>query len=201
MPSTRPSPERTPSLAVLLYRVFLYVRGAPRGAQGHPDYLHPQQGKGRIDNPTEYRAWYLSGEASGAIGETFADLKLWTATMFDSPAIPGARRALGIYSLDDATPILNLDDARSLLDRSLRPTQIVERNLPVTQGWALSIFREETAGGDRRWDGVRWWSARRPQWRIYGIWSDAPHCVNVEDLDLAHHAVVDAATALAKPLP
>lgn len=183
---------------MLLYRVFPHLPGAAPGDPGHPEYLHKPQGKGRLDNPAEYDCWYLAAEASGAVGETFGDLHVWTSGMFSFPALAGATRALGTYEIPDATPILDLDDARNLLAHGLRPTQVIERNRPVTQGWALQIFSETSASGARKWNGVRWWSYHRPQWRIYGLWELMPHCVKVESLDLNHPAVVDAARALAK---
>jgi hypothetical protein len=181
---------------MLLYRVFPYLEGAREDQPGHPQYLHRPQGSGRLDNPGEYDCWYLAGEASGAVGETFGDLVLWTPSMFSFPYI-GAQRALGTYRVDDATPILDLDDPRVLLDRHLRPTQVVSRQRTVTQQWALSIFLEEH-NDKRAWSGVRWWSYHRPQWQILGLWSVVPECVEVEPLTLRHPAVVDAAAALSK---
>jgi hypothetical protein len=114
--------------------------------------------------------------------------------------LPGSRRALGTYRVPDGTPILDLDDAEALLDRGLRPTQVIERNRPATQAWALSIFNERASDGGRRWNGVRWWSYHRPQWRIYGLWEITPDGVAIEALDLAHPAVQDAARTLARPV-
>ena len=185
---------------MLLYRVFPYVEAAAAGDAGHPLYLHRPQGSSRLDNASDYDCWYLAAEASGAIGETFGDLGIWTPGMFAFPLLPGAVRALGVYRIDDDTPILDLDDAQNLLDRGLRPTQVIERNRSVTQAWALKIFRETKSNGGHRWNGVRWWSYQRPQWRIYGIWGITPEFVEVHDLDLEHPAVQDAAIALGRPV-
>lgn len=187
---------------MLLYRVFPYLSSAAAGDAGHPDYLHKPQGSGRLDNPREYECLYLSAEASGAVGEVFGQLSQWSSAMFPFPAIVGAARALGTYDLADDAPILELDDAQTLLERGLRPTQVVERNRPVTQAWALRIFREAdlSRGGARKWDGVRWWSYQRPQWRIYGVWGPKPRCVRVESLDVGHPSVIDASRAMARPL-
>jgi RES domain-containing protein len=183
---------------VLAYRVFPYHPSATAGEAGSPSYLHKPQGQGRLDNPGEYDVWYLSVEASGAVGETFGNLATWSPAMFPFPGLPGARKALGVYELDDDLPLLELDDARNLLDRGLRPTQVVERNRSATQAWALAIFRERDHRGNPRWAGVRWWSYHRPQWRILGVWGAVPRCVLVEDLDMGHIAVVDAARTLTK---
>jgi hypothetical protein len=187
---------------VLLYRVFAYLASARVGEPGHPSYLHRPQGRGRLDNRSEYHCWYLSEQEAGAVGEVFADLVRWTGAMFGAPYLPGATRALGTYEIADDTPLLELDDARNLLDRGLRPNQVIERNRPATQAWALTIYNERKAGtGARLWAGVRWWSYHRPQWRIVGVWGVTPTPVRVDTLHLAHPAVTDAARVLAKPLP
>ena len=145
---------------------------------------------------------YLSAEASGAVGEVFGQLSQWSAPMFVFPALVSSYRVLGTYELPDDAPILDLDDARALLDRGLRPTQVIVRNRPVTQAWALRVFREtdDSRAGARKWDGVRWWSYQRPQWRVYGIWGSKPRCVHVDKLDVSHTSVVDAARVLARPI-
>ncbi len=184
---------------MLLYHVFPHLPSAADSEPGHPHYLHRPQGHGRLDNPRHYDCWYLSAEATGAVGEVFGNLLSWSEKMFEMPALPGSRRSLGIYEVPDDLPVLDLDDARALLDRGLRPTQVIARNRPATQAWALAIFREVDSRGDRLWDGVRWWSYHRPQWRIYGLWgSITPRCMRVEPLTLTHPAVVDAANVLSK---
>lgn len=185
---------------MLVYRVFPYLASAGPDEPGDPGYLHTGQGKGRLDNPDRYRCWYVALDASGAVGEVFADLLKWREEMFPFPAIAGARRALGVYEIPDDTPLLDLDDARNLLDRGLRPTQVIERNRPATQAWALRAFEEADRDGTPKWSGVRWWSFHRPQWRVLGVWGRTPQNVDVEDLDLEHPAIVDAARALAKPI-
>lgn len=154
---------------------------------------------GPLDNPTEYDCWYLSAEASGAVGESFGNLARWTRAMFPFPLVPGASKALGIFHVADVCPVLDLDDAQNL-DRALRPTQVIIRNLDVTQAWALRIFQEKNADGQRTWQGVRWWSYQRPQWRVLGLWGADLECVEVQELQIGHPAVVDAATALNRPL-
>lgn len=185
---------------MLAYRVFPYVGSAADGTPGSPSYLHKPQGNGRLDNPSLYDVWYLSTEQSGAVGEVFGDLPEWSDAMFAFPALPGSRRALATYQVPDDLPVLDLDDAKALLDRGLRPTQVIERNRSATQKWALSIFNERNDRGERTWSGVRWWSYHRPSWRILGVWGATPACVHVGDLTTKHPAVVDSATLLTKPL-
>lgn len=179
---------------MLLYRVFPYLDSAKPGEPGHPRYVHPAQGKGRWDNASAYLAWYLASERTSAVAEVFANLTNWRDAMFPFPQIAGARRALGVYRLPDDLPYVDLDDPQILVDRGMRPSQVIERNRPYTQGKALEIFNE------KRWNGIRWWSFHRPESRVWCLWEIDPVCETVEALDLSHVAVRDAAAALAKLL-
>lgn len=185
---------------MLLYRVFPYLEGAPAGENGHPGFLWSAQGTGRWDNPAHYLAWYLASHAAGAIAEVFGDLRIWNDAMFELPALPGARRALGTYGVPDDTPLLDFDDANALAARALRPTQIVSPNRAATQQIALDAFNEVGADGSRTWAGLTWWSSRRASWPVHCLWGTTPTCEDVTRLDVAHPAVQDAATALSKPL-
>lgn len=186
---------------MLVYRVFPHLSSAERGDSGDAMYVHRPQGRGRLDNPDRYDTWYFGVTSETAVGESFADLAAWRASMFNFPALPGARRALGAFEVPDDARILDLDDANALRDRALRPTQVVSRNRPVTQRWALSIFEETTSDGSRKWDGVRWWSYHRPHWTVIALWTPLGEqpihsCSRVERLTLTHPAVVDAARSL-----
>jgi hypothetical protein len=184
---------------MLAYRVYPDLPGAPPGTAGHPLYVQTQ-GFGRLDNPGHYRIWYLALEPAGAIAETFGDLDLWHPEMFQCPSISGSRRALATLGMDDDTPLLDLDDARNLYARGLRPTQVIERNRAATQTWALSVYNERSHQGTRIWQGIKWWSYHRPQWRIIGYWGeDAPRLLKTEELTLTSPAVTDAATSLRRP--
>lgn len=188
---------------MLLYRVFPYLPAAAPGASGDPMYLYRPQGRGRLDNPAHFDTWYFGFTPETAVGEAFGDLAVWRDAMFDFPSLAGARRALGVFEIGDDARVLDLDDAHALLERGLRPTQVVSRNRPVTQGWALRIFRETAQDGSRRWDGVRWWSFQRPHWTVIALWvplgEEPIHtCLRIEQLTLAHPAVTDAARSLGK---
>lgn len=181
---------------MLVYRVFPHLPKAPWGALGNAMYVDSQD-SGRLDNPSHYRIWYLALEPGGAVAEAFGDLGEWNPEMFKFPLIPESRRALATYLLDDDTPLLDLDDARNLYTRGLRPTQIIERNRAATQALALSVFNERNDRGARIWHGIRWWSYHRPQWRIIGYWGErVPRLLMVEELTLTSPAVTDAATSL-----
>lgn len=179
---------------MLAYRVFPYRPEAGEGEPGHPSYVHPDQGAGRWDNSDLYRLWYLTTSPEAAVGEVFAHLTTWSSAMLGFPQISGAERHLGTYRLDEeALPLLDLDDARALLDRGVRPTDVVVRNRPRTQGVARRVHAEG------RWAGVRWWSMHRPQWTLLAVWAPEVELVTVEPLP-GHPGLLEAASRLAKLL-
>lgn len=188
---------------MLAYRVFPFDPSALAGAAGHPMYLHRPKGKGRLDNPRHYDTWYFAASPEAAVGEVFGDITVWGDDMVEIPALPTAPRTLGVFELPDDVRLLDLDDARALQSRGLRPTQVIARNRAVSQGWALEIFAEQNDLGERRWDGVRWWSFHRPHWTVFGLWyatsEPARHrLVDSARLDVGHSAVMDAARTLGK---
>ena len=181
---------------MLVYRVHPHLPGAAPDSPGHPLYLSTQ-GRGRLDNPGHYQIWYLALEPAGAIAEAFGDLDPWDAAMFRSCLIPGSCYALATYLVDDDVTLLDLDDARNLYTRGLRPTQVIERNRAATQAWALSVYNERNDRGQRTWQGIKWWSYHRPQWRIIGYWDKrTPSLLTIEELSLNSPAITDAATSL-----
>ena len=189
-----------------LYRIFPYDPEAPAGTAGHPLFLHRRQTIGRWDNAHSYATWYFSESAVGAAGETFGSLGTWRQSMFETPSLPSARRALAVFEIDDDLPQLNLDDASALAARGARPSQVVTRNIAFTQPFALSVFRETNPDGSRRWAGIRWWSFHRPTWVNVALWetdeSPSPlSFVRIERLDIEHPAIVSAATELLRERP
>lgn len=180
---------------MLAYRVTPYAIGAEVGAPGSPTYLHKPQLNGRLDNPDYYDVWYLALTEAGAVGETFASHPKWTDKIFDFKRLPGAKFALHTFHLPDGCPLLDLDDAASLLERGLRPSQIVTLNRSTTQSWALKVWNEIGSRG-RKWHGVRWWSRHSAEWPIVALWNGTPKCVDSEELTLAHKSVVEAAHVL-----
>jgi hypothetical protein len=188
------------SLTVLAFRVFPYLDTAAPGEPGHPLYEHRPQRGGRIDHP-DYHVWYVSRHQEAAVGETFGNLTPWRPSMFDFPLLPGARKSLGVYRLPDTLRVLDLDDPSELLKRALRPTQVVARNLAVTQRWGHDIWVEPDPhdATAKRWEAVSWWSPHQPSWSILASWR-RPTVESVEPLDLAHPAVAEAAASLLRPL-
>jgi len=175
---------------VRLFRVFPWVQGARSRTPGHALHVPVVQGAGRVDNPEHYRVLYLSDAPEGAIAEAFGNLGTWSDAMFEVPSLPGARRGLGTYELPDGR-LLDLDDARVLLDRELRPSHVVTRDRAVTHRWALRIFGEET------WSGVRWWSYYDPAWGSCGVWDQTDlKVVGVAALDRSAPPVGAAASVI-----
>ena len=80
------------------------------------------------------------------------------------PTLPGSRRALATYEIPTEIPILDLNDAKALVEWSLRPSEVVSRDRGLTQGWARRIF------GSGHFAGVRWWSFYNPDWISLGLW-------------------------------
>lgn len=177
-----------------LYRVFPWLEDAPRGAAGHPLHVPTVQGAGRIDNPESYAVLYASDSAVGAVAEAFGNHATWTEELFLVPSLPGARRALATYAADRVT-ILDLDDASALLERGLKPSEVVTRDRARTRRWALEVFRE------RRWDGIRWWSFHDPDRGSCGLWRTVGLTVlEVAALTLDAPPVIEAATLLHRVL-
>lgn len=186
---------------MLVYRVFPFLDSATAGSPGHPLYEHRPQRGGRVDHP-DYYVWYLGRRPEVAVGETFGNLAEWSASMFHFPALTGSSRALGVFRLPEDLRVLDLDDPRALVERGLRPTQVVARNLSVTQRWGHDIWDERDAHDrdQRLWQGVQWWSYHEPAWPVLASW-EQPELVDVERLDLGHAAVLEAARTLQRPLP
>jgi len=173
-----------------LYRVFPWVEQAGPGQPGHPLYRPKVQGAGRIDNPDHYHVLYAADSPVGAIAEAFGNHAMWTSDLFVIPGFPGARRALATYEVE-RVEALNFDDSQALLDRNLRPSDVVTRERKRTQRWALAAFGEST------WDGIRWWSYHDPDRGAYGLWDiEDVGVLEITPLDIEHPAVTEAARSL-----
>jgi hypothetical protein len=177
-------------LAPRLYRVFPWLDQAAAGQPGHPLYRPRVQGAGRVDNPENYRVLYASDSPIGAIAEAFGNHSVWTEDLFIIPSLPGALRALATFEAR-RVKTLNLDDAQALLDRGLRPSDVVTRDRSRSRSWALLVF------GERKWDGVRWWSHQDPDRGAYGLWRTSDlRVLDITFLDIEHSAVTEAAASL-----
>jgi hypothetical protein len=188
---------------VLLFRVFAAAPNAREGQPGHPTYLHRPQGSGRWDNPSLYDAWYLATTIEGAVIEAFGNLQTWSENMFDAPYFQNGRRTLAVFSAPDDLSLVNLDDAQTLLEQGMRPTQVVIRNPEYTQMRAAAMFAGKDASGDRRWSGISWWSFHRPTLTNVMLWSTptapAPlRLMEQRNLSIVSPEIEDASRSLAK---
>ena len=164
---------------------------SPRDA-GHPLYVYPRQGAGRVDDPKhEYRVLYAGDTAAGAVAEAFGDHATWTrALLLPPPQLPNAYRAIVEY--DIPATVCDLDDGARLVDLRLRPSEVVRADRRRTQRWARAIY-------DRgAYDGVSWWSRRDSRWASTGLWAhDGAAVVDVMVLfRLDYPAVAEAAATL-----
>lgn len=172
-----------------LYRVFPWVRGAPRGAPGHPLHV-PTQGFGRIDNPDRYSTLYIAEQAAAAVAEVLGAFDVWDERLLVASSIgvlSVARFSIG------AAHVLDLDAPEPLAERGLIPSSIATRDRTRTQAWAARIFEE------RRWSGVRWWGYHEATWGSIGLWRTTGMRVkSIEPLTLDHPAVIEAADRLGR---
>lgn len=172
------------------YRVHPWLSSAKPGENGHPLYVWPKQGSGRIDNPPHYLALYVADSAQAAVGERFGNQAIWSDDMLLGPkTLPGSVLALSVY--EGAPSVLHLDDAQVLLDQGLRPSRVVTRHKIHTQAWALAIYL--TVGGS----GVSWWSYHDPDWVSMGLWDTGYlTVVSTTRLVRGHPALISAAAIL-----
>jgi hypothetical protein len=103
----------------------------------------------------------------------------------------GDRRVLCPYEIPDHTPLRDLNDPNEMLRQSLNPSRIMTRDRAVTQKWASTIFEQQVFAG------IEWWSYCDARWGAFGLWDRRviTPC-DVEELSLAHPAVVEAAESM-----
>jgi len=176
--------------------VWLPGQGDPT-SNGHPTYVWPRQGQGRVDDPEhEYLVLYLGDSPAGAVAEYLGDYPRWTPAVLQlTPAAPpGSSVALARFEL--RRPVLDLDDPEVLSEWNLRPSEVVTRDRQVTQQWARAIYDTQ------EYAGVAWWSYREPRWASLGLWdiSDVHWDGQAEELTLDHPALLEAGDVLRRPI-
>ncbi|MCC9145203.1 MULTISPECIES: RES family NAD+ phosphorylase [unclassified Arthrobacter] len=181
------------------YRVLNWDPSATDASEnGHPLFVWPDQGNGRVDDPTrDYLVLYVGSHPEAAVAEALGRFPIWKPAVLDVPraAPAGSRKALVKYV---GTPrLLDLDDPGVLLDLGLRPSQIVTREYAVTQQWSRTIFETN------QHDGVSWWSFYGSQWASIGLWDWTSLSVegDPEILTLDHPAVEAAAAEIVRTIP
>lgn len=185
--------------ALALFRCYPRAQGARRGKPGHWSYLPRPQFHGRWDNADVYDSWYFSRSPVGAVAESFYNKRRWIPEVFLTPS--GEPRAVAEFSYDGPPPV-DLDDAATLADLGVRPSEIVVQDLGKTQAIARRVF--ERSGGER--GGLSWWSSQMPSETSVLLWGDdgAPpaglRLVGIQALSAEHPAVVEAAARLYRQL-
>jgi hypothetical protein len=137
----------------------------------------------------------VSGAPAGAVAERFGTFAEWGDWLLEHPR--GFDAQLVTFDLAEDRPVLDLDDAQTLLERSLRPSRMVTRDRQATQAWASAVHHEQ------RWAGITWWSYYDPDWASGGLWC-APGegaipglvVVAVESLGADHPAVIEAGRSM-----
>src|SRR5450756_1261968 len=88
---------------VALFRVLPYLASARAGEPGHPLYVPPSTGAGRVDNPGRYGVLYVGDAAAGAVAEAFGWMPEWSALMLRGrPALAGSVR-LSLIHISEPT--------------------------------------------------------------------------------------------------
>jgi RES domain len=151
-----------------LFRVLPYVSSAAENEPGGV-FFRPPTGKNRADAPDgSYACLYVGDTPEGAIAEAFGRFDMWDEALFAAdpatPLVPGSRFTLVSYELSDAAQVRDLDNAQTLLDEHLRPSEVVTRDRTTTQAWAGRIHVRGT------YQGVRWWSYYDAGWHSVALW-------------------------------
>ena len=117
-----------------------------------------QQGQGRHDAPDRYGALYVTESPVSAIAEQLARFR---GRPFRPAMLIRRGRPLAMvrYELGDECQLVDLDDPATLLEASLRPSQVATRVRHVTRQIATEMFAERSAAC-----GLRWWSTLEASW-------------------------------------
>lgn len=179
----------------MIYRVFPFRPGAASTAEGGAFHVpRTRQGSGRHDNPDLYGALYVSRAPVAAVAERIQAFRGQRLDEADLRRADGTSFALA--SVDDAGVgrMVDLDDSRMLLQRSLRPSSVATSDRGATQTIARALFGEGLVG-------FGWWSALDASWANLTLFAE--RCVGAlrlvgepEPLTLGHPAVRAAADAL-----
>ena len=176
----------------MLYRVFPFRPEADPveegGALHVPGVL---QGAGRHDNPDLYVAYYASRNVVSVAAEFLRQFGLTTVSNDDFVSESG--RPYAVAPIDDSPleDLVDLDDPRVLLERSLRPSRVATINRRTTQAIARAIFD----GGS---SGFAWWSTIEASWINVTLFADRAierlrPAGEPETLSTEHPAVLEAA--------
>ena len=174
-----------------LYRCFAWNAAAretePDGALWFP---RPFQGEGRHDNPQTYGCLYLADRAVSCVAEQLAPFRgqRLIASLLRRRGLP---LALARIELDDAVPLIDLDDPAVLRRERLRPSRVATGDRAITQPQALALYRGHPDAA-----GLRWWSRWEAMWMNVTLFDRAQPSLRlaaVTALTLDEEAVREAA--------
>lgn len=151
------------------------------------------QGAGRHDNPDAYGALYLSRVPASPVAERLRAFLGRTVTKVDFLR-EGPPLSLAVIDDGGLRGLLDLDDPRTLSERTLRPSSVATRAREITQPMALALYGEGV-------EGFEWWSTIEASWINVTLFDDrAAGRLTVvgepEPLTLDHPAVREAAEAV-----
>lgn len=155
-----------------LFRAFPFDASAQERDLGGALYV-PPGGKGRVDSllPRAYSVFYAASTPECAIAERFGAFDEWDRELIEAspatPLLPNSRFAIAAYTAVTPLRLCDMDDARTLVERGLRPSKVVTKDRSVTQAWATKIH------GNGAYAGISWWSYYEPSWQSVGVWSHA----------------------------
>ena len=174
-----------------LYRCFAWNAAAretdPDGALWFP---RPFQGEGRHDNPQAYGCLYVADRAVSCVAEQLAAFRgqRLMASILRRRRLP---LSLAQLELDDAVPLIDLDDPAVLRRERLRPSRVATRDRSITQPQALALHRTHPEAG-----GLRWWSRWEAMWMNVTLFDRAQSSLRVaavKELTIDDEAVREAA--------
>ena len=178
------------------WRVCVWTPGQRNSrVNGHPLYVWPHQGAGRVDDPYGgYRVLYAGDSPDGAIAEFLGNYARWTPAVLSPPPAAPPGTVLALAHLTGDLDVLDLDDPYVLVEWGLRPSSVVSRDRAVTQQWARAVF------DTRRYAGLAWWSYRDPAWTSYGLWdlAELQLTEEPEPLTLDQPALVNAGRIISR---
>ena len=178
----------------VLYRCFPFSSAIKKIEPGHPLYIPASRSSGRVNNPDIYSTSYWSAQPECAVAETYGSQLQWSSGTFaGTPQLPHSNQAIAAIEIPDGARIFNMDNSPNLVKLKLPPSQVITRNNAVTQAWARKIFEFN------KFVGIRWWSIFWPEWQSYGVWNlTGVKILGIENLSIAHEAVVESAKVLNK---
>lgn len=180
---------------MLVHRVHLWHADAKPSEPYSAEFIPPQQGYGRWDNPDLYTLRYLATSPEGAIIEAFGSHAIWREDMFRTGDSSHTIRALSTFDLPEDTVFADLSDPRLLIEYNVTVTEVVKRNPRATQRLAARLFQSH------EFDGIAWWSYYQPSLTLIALFQpDEAQLVDTVPLSLDLSEVQEAARLVVRTI-